>query len=68
MPKSRKGKVIDPTSSICEPLSRPSIGIVIVLVTPWMVSAPVAETWMVWPLAPPAGKTIGDDSWKVAVG
>ena len=68
MPKSEKAKVIDPTSSIFDPVRRASIGIVTLFVTPWMVRSPVAETWMVWPLVASAVNWIGDVSLNVAVG
>ena len=68
IPNWLNGKVMEPTSSIFEPVSRAVIGIVTVFVTPCNVSAPVAETLMVWPLAAVAGNAIGVVSWKLAVG
>src|SRR2546427_175438 len=43
VPKSLKGKVIEPTSSISEPVGRATIGMVTVRGTPCRASAPSAE-------------------------
>ncbi len=68
IPNWLKGKVMEPTSSIFAPVSRASIGMVTDFVTPWMVRSPVAETWIVWPLAASVASAIGAVSLKVAVG
>src|SRR5438552_8505012 len=68
MPNSLKGNVIEPTSSISDPVSRASIGMVTDFVTPWMVRSPVAEMWIVWPLPASAASAIGDVNLNVAVG
>src|SRR3989441_4771679 len=68
IPNWLNGNVIEPTSSIFDPVIRASIGMVTDFVTPWMVRSPVAETWIVWPPAASAVSAIGDVNLNVAVG
>src|SRR5947209_8017889 len=68
IPNWLNGNVMEPTSSIFDPVSWASIGMVTDFVTPWMVRSPVAATWIVWPLAASAVSAIGDANLNVAVG
>src|SRR5207247_4612068 len=68
IPNWLNGNVMEPTSSIFDPVSWASIGMVTDFVTPWMVRSPVAEMWIVWPLAASAVSAMGDVNLNVAVG
>ena len=47
IPNWLNGKEIEPTSSIFDPVSWASIGMVTDFVTPWIVRSPVAGRWIV---------------------
>src|ERR1035438_9454463 len=63
-----QGKVSEPTACISEFDKRISSGTVSRLDVPWILNTPVTAMWTTPPLSALAGRLIGEESTKVAVG